>query len=239
MRGNFLFSVVVTVALAQPVSAQFVGELELGPTDCKNTGNCTLLNDFGFIDPNGVGWQAQAGLRTDGASIPAWAQPFIGEKFDDAFIKAAVIHDHYCIRRVRGFLQTHRVFYDALIANGVAPVRANTMYYAVLVGGPKWITVISGRPCKTGSNCINYLGAKPNLPDAKIIRGEGGDLYAWRDEIYDQSDVKTAISDGIRFIEAKELADPAAALALAREKRPEDSFLATRSALILDPGIDR
>ncbi|WP_333605307.1 DUF1353 domain-containing protein [Novosphingobium sp.] len=239
MRRDFLGAVVVWLLLAQPAHAQFVGDLELAPTNCQNSGICTLVKDFGFIDPRGVGWQAQAGLKTDGASIPGWAQPLVGGRFDEAFIKAAVIHDHYCIRHVRSFLDTHRVFYDALIASGVDPVKANTMYYAVLVGGPKWITVISGQPCRIGSNCVQYFGGQLNLPGAKIVNGEGGDRFAWRDAIYSRQDVQDEIREGARLIEQRGLRDPSEALLLARQRRPSDVFLGARSALILDESADR
>ena len=81
-----------------------------------------------------TGWQASAGLITDGASIPRWAQPFVGGAWDKQFIRAAVIHDWYCIRTVRARRATHRMFYDALIESNVSRANALTMYYAVLVG---------------------------------------------------------------------------------------------------------
>jgi len=116
-----------------------------------------LGQDFGYTDPSGLGWQAQKGLLTDGASIPPWAKPFIGESFDKAFIKAAVVHDHYCDRHVRPWRQTHKVFYDALVESGVSGAQAGIMYFAVMVGGPKWAKLIKGKPCPVGMGCINQV----------------------------------------------------------------------------------
>src|SRR5262245_5519353 len=113
-------------------SAEFVGKLEFKPADCKNAGTCELVYDFGYIDPNRLGWQAKAGLKTDGASIPSWATPIIGGPWEEQFVGAAVIHDHYCIRTVRTRRATHRMFYDALI--GIIRAKALAMYYAVIVG---------------------------------------------------------------------------------------------------------
>src|SRR5689334_10444439 len=88
--------VLVLLAGVRVAHADFVGSLVLSPTGCESTGHCELGADFGFIDPKGVGWQAAKGLITDGASIPPWAQPIVGKPFDESFVKAAIIHDHYC-----------------------------------------------------------------------------------------------------------------------------------------------
>lgn len=227
--------ILVWLAIASPARSEFIGELAFSPKNCaRNGGTCTLVHDFGFIDPNGVGWQARAGLKTDGASIPVWAQPFIGGQFDAAFIKAAVIHDHYCDRHVRTALMTHRVFFDALIASGVDAVKASTMYYAVLVGGPKWIKLITGEQCKVGQNCIRKVGNKLNLPSGKIVRGEGGDRYVWRDPIYDQADVREDMREAARIIEQLGIREPDEALRLAKERRSTDPFLNARPAAVYE-----
>ncbi len=81
---------------------------------------------------------------TDGASIPGWAQPIIGGAWETEFIRAAVIHDWYCIRTVRKRSETHRMFYDALIESKVDRRKALIMYYAVVVGSHMWIDLIEG-----------------------------------------------------------------------------------------------
>jgi hypothetical protein len=48
---------------------RFVGELVLKDVD-PNGRNFELMEPFGYIDPEGVRWQAEKGLVTDGASIP-------------------------------------------------------------------------------------------------------------------------------------------------------------------------
>lgn len=76
----------------------------------------------------------------------------MGVPFAPDYIKAAVIHDHYCDRHVRPWRQTHKVFYDALLESGVAPAKAKLLYYAVYLGGPKWVELIPGTGC--GGNCV-------------------------------------------------------------------------------------
>jgi hypothetical protein len=137
------------------VFAQFTGNLQLIPKGCQTTGQCTLGESLRFKDSAGLVWEAAAGLVTDGASIPAVFQPFIGTPFDEKFIKAAIIHDHYCRQKVRSWRVTHRGFYEALLNQGVSVAKAKTMYLGVLVGSDKWIRSRPGNHC--GTNCINTI----------------------------------------------------------------------------------
>ena len=139
-----------------PAFSEFIGNFDLGPSSCEDTGLCTLTYDFKYKDPKGLEWQANAKNTTDGASIPPWTQPIIGKPFDPSYIKAAVIHDHYCVRQVRPWRDTHRVFYDALLELGIDLAKAKLMYYAVYLGGPKWVELMPGKSCGT-SACINSI----------------------------------------------------------------------------------
>lgn len=163
---------------------KFVGELELLPAGCEAQGSCRLGQAFGFIQDNGLGWMADQGLVTDGASIPPWAQRFVGKPYDRAFIKAAVIHDHYCDRHVRTWRQTHRVFYDGLRASGVSPGKAGIMYFAVMVGGPKWIELIKGKDCPVGMACINQVDVSAVMPGGSLVTDNKVRLFLKREDRY-------------------------------------------------------
>lgn len=152
MKRVVLIACIATNLMIASAAAQFSGKFELGPPGCEDKGLCTLTYDLRFKDPKGVEWLAAAKDQTDGASIPTWAQSFIGKPFEKLFIKAAVIHDHYCERHVRPWRATHRVFYDGLIDQGVDAAKAKLMYYAVYLGGPKWVDLIPGKSC--GKNCL-------------------------------------------------------------------------------------
>ncbi len=145
--------------LPAPAQADFIGDLVLVPEGCEETEHCTLAADFGYIDPRGLGWKADQGDVTDGASIPRWAQKFVGIPFEPAALPAAVLHDHYSksVLPVRGWFQTQRMFYEALRDGGVAEPRASLMYAGVLIGSGKWITRMKGEPCELGPgiSCTN------------------------------------------------------------------------------------
>ena len=225
MEPKWILAVAMAIGMASPASADFVGTLAFTPAGCERAGLCTLVYDFGFIDANGVGWQSSAGDKTDGASIPAWAQPFIGRPFDIPFIKAAVIHDHYCDRHVRTWRDTHRVLYEGLVAGGTPDIKAKIMYYAVLIGGPKWIDLIKGEPCPVGKTCVKAIVGGTNISNTTVVKNDAGDLVAARVAQYDRPDMATELAEVQKFIESKgdsvTLDD---LLARAKERNPDDMF---------------
>ena len=194
----------LAVALVYPTSchAEFVGILELLPNGCEQTGQCRLGQDFGYVDPGGIGWQAKKGLLTDGASIPPWARPFIGEPFDRAFIRAAVIHDHYCIRHVHPWRPTHRMFYNALIDSEVPAAQAGIMYFAVMVGGPKWAKLIKGKPCPIGTGCINQLDMAASVGGTLALSGTS-ELMITRPNRYGSASFANAMAKAVPELIAK------------------------------------
>jgi len=100
-----------------------------------------------FVDSDGLQWIAPVGTLTDGASVPRLALGVTDGRFENMFLKAAVVHDAYCqdINKDRspGFQsrpwqQVHRMFYDACLAGGTPKLRASLMYSAVYWFGPRW-----------------------------------------------------------------------------------------------------
>jgi hypothetical protein len=194
-------AVLVSPGSPRQARADFVGDLELLPIGCEASGSCKLGRDFGFVDAKGIGWQAAKGLITDGASIPPWAQPFIGDQFEKAFIKAAVIHDHYCDRHVRPWRQTHKVFYETLLKSGVSRGKAGIMYYAVMVGGPKWAKLIKGKPCSAGVSCINTLNLSASMPGSTIAVGEETVLFVSRPDEFGSARFANAMAAKLTELE--------------------------------------
>lgn len=221
---RMLVSATIAFTLAVPIlaQAQFDGELNLLPTGCQTTGQCTLKNKLRFTDITGVVWEAKAGLITDGASIPGIFQPFVGKPFEEDFIKAAVIHDHYCDRHVRPWRQTHRVFYEGLITQGVSKAKAKVMYFAVYLGGPKWVELIPGLNC--GKNCINAMKTASGSPGFRARKADYGaqDLAA---ELQKLSDEIEANSDLLTLDEID---------ARARALRPDDYYYKNGSQVKVD-----
>lgn len=106
------------------------------------------IDNLTFYDCAGQAWIAPEGTITDGASIPQIFLSFIGDRSDPALFFAAVIHDAYCGKRNKAgasyhaanWHDTHRMFYEACRLCGTPLVKANLMYAAVRLGGPRWST---------------------------------------------------------------------------------------------------
>lgn len=97
-----------------------------------------LLQPYTYIDPREIKWTADRGMRVDGASIPRPFWTLIGSPYRGKYRLASVVHDAYCVERTRTWEATHFMFYQAMMASGVAHLKAKAMYYAVYHFGPKW-----------------------------------------------------------------------------------------------------
>lgn len=225
MKRTFVTAILLVFASALSARAEFVGRLDFKPTGCQSAGQCELVYDFGYIDPNGVGWQAKAGLKTDGASIPSWAQSIIGGAWDREFIRAAIIHDHYCVRTVRSRTATHRMFYNALIESGVSQAKSLVMFYAVTVGSHIWINLMEGQSCSGVNNCIRSRPAPMVIPGASVRSNQIGELQAYRAPRFDDPVVMQDIREAQTIIEAGSLKTPEDVEQLAKRRNPSDFFL--------------
>lgn len=105
-----------------------------------------------FVDAEGREWRAPQATLTDGASIPPYLVPIVGDPTKPEFANAAAVHDAYCgIGNEEGtnyhkapWQSVHRMFYDTLIVGGTPVPRAQLMFAAVWLGGPRW-DAASGR----------------------------------------------------------------------------------------------
>lgn len=132
---------------AQPVNAEFIGELLLRDVaaDYENHGESDpghtefeLLVDYSYRDANGTVWNVPAGTVVNGASIPRVVWNSIGGPWSGKYRNAAVVHDHLTVERPSSSEVVHRLFLDGMLENGVNPVRARLMYAAVVTFGGRW-----------------------------------------------------------------------------------------------------
>jgi len=105
-----------------------------------------IAQSLQFIDGETQTWTAAQGTLTDGASIPEIFVPLIGNPRAREFANAAAVHDAYCgvgneagpFYHEKTWQETHRMFYDTLIAGGTPEVKAKVMFSAVWLRGPRW-----------------------------------------------------------------------------------------------------
>jgi hypothetical protein len=98
----------------------------------------TLTAPFAYKDPTGYKWEAPTGSVVDGASIPKIAWSIIGGPFEGSYRDSSVIHDVGCDTKKQPWQLVHKAFYTGMLASGVNPIKAKTMYAAVYHFGPRW-----------------------------------------------------------------------------------------------------
>lgn len=196
---------------AAPAAAQFSGDLAFMPDACRAENQCILKSPLTFVDHARRTWQADAGAITDGASIPDWAQGVIGGRWDESFLKAAVLHDQYCGNMKYSWKETHLMFYEALLELGVSSFKAKVMYYAVYLGGPKWEGALKCDP-SAGDACL--MGSDPD-----------GVKMVVRPERYDSIDMHREMAAAEDYMAKNPQASLEDLEAMARRARPDDDVL--------------
>ena len=80
------------------------------------------------------------GFTTDGASIPPLFWAMVGHPYSPSSLRAAILHDWMCRERDHRWSSTavHRIFFAALLADGVAFPRAWVMWLATHWFGPSF-----------------------------------------------------------------------------------------------------
>ena len=98
-----------------------------------------LVEDFCYVDPAGKRWEAGAGRRVNGASIPGSLWSTVGAPYVGDYRRASVVHDVACEDQSAPTSdEVHLMFYNAMRCDGVGAVKAWTMYEAVAQFGPSW-----------------------------------------------------------------------------------------------------
>jgi hypothetical protein len=187
MRG-FLLALVLasvsTIAIHGQVVAtpkgKFYGKLILIPQ--PDGRNMMVQDEYGYEDWEHQTLYATAGFVSDGASIPRAAWSLVGGPWDGKYRNAAVIHDVGCTNHRYSWQDTHRLFYEAMMDSGVSQSLAYTMYYAVLLGGPRW-KLIGSKEASTENQLnseVEDLRKATTLPpgDSLAVTIQTGHLFS-------------------------------------------------------------
>jgi hypothetical protein len=143
-------------AASQCEPGSFKGELNWKPLP-DDPRNVRLGSDFTFFDGTCREWLAPKGHVVNGTSIPSilWTltgrTPYIGRHR-----RASAIHDVYYDLKTRPAHETHKAFYEALIADNVGKIEARIMYLAVTAYAPRWL-IDKSFVCPPRYRCANDL----------------------------------------------------------------------------------
>ena len=172
-----LVLVVALLCLVFPVNAQeagphglFRGEVVTRWLDEPR--RMQLVEDFAYVAPDELVWDAPAGWIIDGASIPRFAWSIVGGPYEGNYRRASVIHDVACDRKERPWKLVHRAFYTAMLAAGVDAMKAKLMYAAVYFGGPRWdsrVDVATASPFGPDAPAAVYMRTHRVEPDYAIV----------------------------------------------------------------------
>jgi len=101
--------------------------------------NMRLLDDVKFIDNRGrTVWTAGKGTVINGAST-GWFLRRLFPAFIGKYRRATVVHDYYCMNRKDiPSWKVHRMFRDAMLADGTSVAVAWIMWIGVRLFGPRF-----------------------------------------------------------------------------------------------------
>lgn len=225
-----LLALALGASPAQARDGRFLTELRWHPEPCRtgytDAPERELAEDLVYLDsraakyaapPAHFRWTARGGpyLCTDGASIPEPLQAFFGDPFHDSLVRAAVIHDWYCRTGERSFRETHLVFYDALVSDGVPQAQALLMYYAVIIAAPflaigKSYPPIGGHQRGIGARTFSIRGSvsfdladtpQASSQGAQVFGGTEAPVAGWLDRL-------GPIGDGLAALPGRGAPDP-------------------------------
>jgi hypothetical protein len=148
--GLIFSSLCVCVIVGECHAGRFINDLIV--KILPDGENMELVQSYAFEDDEKRIWEVPPGTKVDGASIPRPLWSLVGSPLKGKYREASVIHDFFCENRRRPWDQTHKVFYDAMLANGVSAVQAKTFYFAVYRFGPRWNYSVKGY-CPPGTRC--------------------------------------------------------------------------------------
>lgn len=174
--GVFLFGATAVICAG---AAGFLGKVavEWDDSDLFNRHRVTLLADFGFQDTAGQQWIARKGAVLDGASFPPLYEQMVGLPFVGEHRRAGILHDYFAQQLTHDWKKVRRMYFEALLAEGLSVAEAKTAY-AVLYGvGLRW--EVKGSSCYV--NChsaASSLAWKPDVTEAELepvleLLGEG------------------------------------------------------------------
>lgn len=159
----------LTAAGLGAVESGFLGRVavEWDDTDLFNRQRLVLLADFGFQDAGGRQWIARKGTALDGTSFSPLFEQLVGLPFVGEHRRAGVLHDYFAQQLTHDWKQVRRLYYEALLAEGLSVNEAKTAYAVLYATGMRW--EVRGSSCYV--NCHSAATAlrwKPDVTEEEL-----------------------------------------------------------------------
>lgn len=154
-------------------SGGFEGKVVVEWVDAPFASSLRLVEDFGYREPEGKLWVASRGQVLEGKGLPPLLRDYVGQPFDGAFRKAALVYDAAVQKMVEPWERAQHMFFEAAVSEGVAPADAKIMYLVLGAQGTRW--EVAGSRCY--GSCHGNLAPlewRPVVDEKRL-----GELVQW------------------------------------------------------------
>jgi hypothetical protein len=129
--------------------------------------------DFGFRQPTGKLWKVARGQVFDGRGMPPLFVDVAGPPYEGSFSKSSMVYESATQRMTDKWDEAQRMFFEASVAEGVAPQDAKVMYLLLALQGSRW--EVAGSRCF--GSCHGVSGPLEWRPVIDEARAE--ELVQW------------------------------------------------------------
>jgi hypothetical protein len=145
------------------------------------------VEDFGFRQTTGKLWKVAPGQVFDGKGMPPLFNDLVGPPYEGRFRKSSMVYESATQRMVEKWDDAQRMFFEASMAEGVAPQDAKVMYLLLVLQGSRW--EVAGSRCFGSCHGVSGpLEWRPVIDEAKA-----GELVTWvraKDPKLDEIDLR-------------------------------------------------
>ena len=132
------------------------------------------VEDFGFRQTKGKFWKVARGQVFNGKGMPPLFSDMVGSPYEGSFRKASMVYESATQRMTEKWDEAQRMFFEASVAEGVAPQDAKVMYLLLALQGSRWEVAGSSRCFGSCHGVSGPLEWRPVVDEARA-----GELVKW------------------------------------------------------------
>ena len=151
----------------------FEGRVAVDTLDEGFVPSIRAVEDFGFRQATGKFWKVARGQVFDGKGMPPLLCDLAGPPYAGSFRKSSMVYESATQRRTEKWDEAQRMFFEAALAEGVAPHDAKVMYLLLAIQGSRW--EVPGSRCF--GSCHGVSGPLEWRP--VINETTSGELVQW------------------------------------------------------------
>ncbi|MFN0039055.1 MAG: DUF1353 domain-containing protein, partial [Burkholderiales bacterium] len=126
---------------------QFEGRAVVEPVEDAFVPTMRSLEDFGFRQAQGKLWKVERGQVFNGGGVPPLIRDNIGPIYESELRKSIFVYESATKNMTEDWVEAQRMFYEAIMAEGISPNEAKVMYLLVAIQGSRWVQARSKSFC--------------------------------------------------------------------------------------------